>query len=439
MGRSTIIQVYGQEVYTDRGHPGVEAIVKTENGAKGKAVCTSGQSIGTHEIAFSFDPGGRFRGKGVQIAVENINKVIAPAIIGMDSSKQVEIDNALLSIMPDSKLKLGGNAIAAVSAAVLKAGASSLDIPLYQHIGGSGAMYLPVPGVMMANGSNRYGGGITTGGGKPTYSVMLYGFDSFHEASYNGWEIQQCWYDILKKYMKDFKPDFKGGVYIPQGFFNSDEKIWELLNEAIVRAGVEGKCGLQVDIASDTYFNKEDNKYYGLFSDKPKKIEDLFEIYHKMVDEYSFIIMEDPFNEDDFASTAQLTKELGIQIVGDDLFTTNVQRVREGAEKGAANTVLLKVNQIGTITESLEMVAFAYQNDFGVMPNSSRGEGNAIADYAVGINAGTIRERAVFPVGNRFLEIERELGKRARFWGIQGLKGSRFKKLRIEKDRDTLV
>jgi enolase len=428
MSRSTIVQVYAQEIYTDRIHPGVEAIIKTENGSIGRALCTSGISIGTHEVHFSFDPGTRFRGKGVQGAVKNVNTVIADKIKGMDASNQLAIDNALLSIMPNAKENLGGNAIAAVSAAVLKAGAASLDIPLYQHIGGSGAMYMPVPGVMIANGSNRYGGGITPGGGKPTYSIMLYGFNSFHEASYAGWEIQQTWYDLLRKYMKDFKPNFKGEVYIPQGIFSSDEKIWELMNEAIVKAGFSGKCGLQVDIATDTYHDKKDNLYYGLFSEKPKSIEDLFEIYRNMVKQYNFMVFEDPFNEDDYENTARLTEELGIQIVGDDLFTTNPQRVRYGIERKAANTVLLKVNQVGTITESLEMVALAYHNGYGVMPNSSRGEGNDIADYAVGINAGTIRERAVYPVGNRFLEIERELGLRARFWGLEGFKGSRFKK-----------
>jgi enolase len=183
-----------------------------------------------------------------------------------------------------------------------------------------------------------------------------------------------------------------------------------------------------VDIATDTYHDKRDDKYYGLFSEEPKTIDDLFKIYHKMVEEYNFVIFEDPFNEDDYKDTARLTQELGIQIVGDDLFTTNPDRVKYGIEQGAANAVLLKVNQVGTITESLEMVALAYHNGYGVMPNSSRGEGNDIADYAVGINAGTIRERAVYPVGNRFLEIERELGSRARFWGLEGLKGARFRK-----------
>lgn len=429
MSRTTIVSVYAQEVYTDRHHPGVEAIVKTEDGSVGRAMCTSGVSVGTHEVPFSFDPSGRFRGMGVQVAVDSVNKVIAPVLRGMDASRQIDIDNAMLAIAPDAKKKLGGNAVAAVSAAVLKAGAEALDIPLYQHIGGAGAMYMPVPGVLVAHGSNRYGGGITSGGGKPTYSIMLYGFKKFSEASYAGWEIQKTFLDLIRKRMPDAQQGDKGQVHIPPGILKDDEELWALMNETIVKAGFAGKCGLQVDIATDTYCDKKEGKYYGLFSDVPKTVDDLFKVYDKMVNQYNFIIMEDPFNEDDYENTAALTKELGIQIVGDDLFTTNPERVRQGIAAGAGNTVLLKVNQIGTITESLEMVALAYKFGYGVMPNSSRGEGNAIADYAVGINAGTIRERACYPVGNRFLEIERELGSRAIFLGLEGLKGSRFQNM----------
>jgi enolase len=428
MSRTTITSVRAQEVYTDRGHPGVEAIVRTECGAQGRAVCTSGISIGSHEVAFSFDDSARFFGKGVRGAVENVNKIIGPAIMGMNAAGQLDIDTRLLAIVPDAKHKLGGNAIAAVSAAVLKAGAAALDIPLYQHIGGSGAMTLPVPGILVAGGSQRYGGGITNGGGKPSYSIMLYGFGSFSEASYAGWELQQKWVEMMAKRMPDPHPNEKGQITIPAGVFRSDEELWALMNETIIKGGYEGKCGLQLDVATDTYHNKKDNLYYGIFSDVPKTVDDLFKTYEKMVNEYNFVVIEDPFNEDDYDNTARLTKATGIQIVGDDLFTTNPERVKVGIQRGAANTVLLKVNQVGTISESLEMVALAYHNGYGVMPNSSRGEGNDIADYSVGINAATIRERACYPVGNRFLEIERELGPRARFLGIDAFKGWRFRK-----------
>ena len=422
--KSTIKSIYAQQIYTRRGHPGVEAIVTTENGAVGRATCTSGVSIGTHEIAFQFDTTGKFRGKGVMNAVENVNKVIAPALIGLNAADQLAVDAAMLAIMPDAKLKLGGNATAAVSAAVLKAGAKSLDIPLYQHLGGANAMYLPVPGVSVMLGCDRYGGGVTTPGGKPSYTIMCYGFKTFSEASYAGWEISALWRETLsKKFGIAIGAD--GHVLLGAGFVKSDEELWSLMAEVIAKAGYENKAGIQVDVATDTYHNKEDDKYYGLFDSTPRTKDDLMKMYHYMVENYPFVIIEDPFNEDDYDTTAELTKSIGIQITGDDLFTTNPERVAHGISKGAANTVLLKVNQVGTIAESLEMIHYAYKFGYAVMPCESRGEGAAIADYCVGINAGSVRESAIGDAGNRFLEIERELGPRAKFLGPQGLMGAK--------------
>ena len=425
MAGTTIKAVRARQVYALRGFPGVEAIVTTENGAEGRAICTSGISIGTHEIQFSFDGGNKFRGKGVQGAADNVNKVIAPALIGVDAADQLAVDNAMLSIMPDAKIKLGGNATAAVSAAALKAGAAALGIPLYQHIGGANAMFLPVPGVGMTAGHERYGGGITTPGTKPSMSVMCFGFNTFADASYACWEIHTRWAEKMKKLFGGI-PNSRDFVEIPAGLYKNDEAIWEDMTKTIIEAGYEGKAGFQMDVATDTYHNKEDDKYYGLFDNNPKTKDDLYKFYLYLAETYPFVILEDPFNEDDYETTAALTKEIGIQIVGDDLFTTNPERVAYGVSKGAANTVLLKVNQVGSITESLEMIQYAYKHDYAVMPCSSRGEGDAIADYCVGINAGSVRESAIGESGNRFLAIEAELGSRAKFIGKKGLKGSRF-------------
>ncbi len=427
MSATTITKVYAHQVYTNRGNPGVEAIVITENGALGRAMCTSGISIGTHEIEFQFDGGAKFRGKGVMRAVNNVSNIIAPAIIGMDASDQQAIDAAILGIMPDAKEHIGGNATAAVSAACLKAGAQALGIPLYRHIGGASAMYLPVPGVAMAAGDARYGGGITTPGGKPTMSVMCFGFDKFADASYACWDIHTRWAEKMKKLFGGI-PNIRDFISIPEGVFNSDLEIWELMCDTIREAGYEGKAGFQMDVATDTYHNKEDDKYYGLFDRTPKTKDQLMDFYKRIVSDYPFVIIEDPFNEDDYETTAIATKELGIQIVGDDLFTTNPKRVSYGISKGAANAVLLKVNQVGTISEALEMIQYAYKFGYAVMPSDSRGEGESIADYAVGINAGSIRESGIGPRGNRFLEIEEELGERAHFIGARGLKGERNQK-----------
>ena len=424
MSGTIIRSVRARQVYTNRGMPGVEAVVTTENGATGVAMCTSGVSVGSHEVAFTYDGGEKFRGKGVLGAVRNVNEVIAPALAGLDAANQSEVDRAMLGIVPDAKIRLGGNAVAAVSAAVLKAGAEALGIPLYRHIGGASAMYLPVPGVGMVAGDRRYGGGITTPGGKPTMSVMCFGFDTFSDASYACWDIQARWAEKMKKRFGG-TPSLRDFIVIPEGVFKSDEEIWEEMAKTVAEAGCEGRAGFQMDVATDTYFNREDGKYYGLFNGKPKTKDELYQFYLHIAKEFPFVIIEDPFNEDDYETTAALTKEIGIQIVGDDLFTTNPERVAHGIAVGAANTVLLKVNQVGTISEALEMIQYACKFGYAVMPSDSRGEGAAIADYAVGINAGSVRECGMGPRANRFLEIEAELGAGARFIGARGLKGFR--------------
>ena len=419
---TAIQSVVARQVYTNRGKPGVEAIVTTENGAVGRGMCTSGISMGTHEVEFAFDGGKMFGGKGVQNAVDHVDRIIAPAIIGMDAANQQAVDRAMLDLEPDAKTKLGGNATAAVSAAVLKAGANALGIPLYRHIGGAGAMYLPVPGVAMVAGHERYGGGITTPGGKPTMSIACYGFKTFSEASYACWEVHTRWAEKMRKKFGG-APNIRDFVVIPEGVYNCDREIWEDMLKTVIEAGYEGKIGFQMDVATDTYHNKEDGKYYGLFDKTPKTKEQLYDFYMQIIRDYPFVIIEDPFNEDDYDTTAALTRESGIQIVGDDLFTTNPKRVAYGISKGAANAILLKVNQIGTITEALEMIQYAYKFGYAVMPSDSRGEGAAIADYAVGINAGSVRESGIGDRGNRFLEIEAELGSSAKFIGARGLKG----------------
>lgn len=433
MNGTAIKSIKAHQVYTNRGNVGVEAIVTTENGAVGRAMCTSGISVGTHEVEFQFDGGTKFRGKGVTRAAERINNEIAPKMIGVDASNQLEADRILLSLAPNAKAAFGGNAVAAVSAAILKAGAASLGIPLYRHIGGANAMYLPVPGVAMAAGDERYGGGITTPGGKPTMSIMAYGFNTFADASYACWEIHTRWAEKMKKKFGGL-PNIRDFISIPAGIYGCDREIWEDMLKTIREAGYDGRIGFQMDVATDTYHNKEDGKYYGLFDRTPKTKEQLYDFYMQIIRDYPFVIIEDPFNEDDYDTTAALTKESGIQIVGDDLFTTNPERVAYGISKGAANAVLLKVNQVGTISEALEMIQYAYKFGYAVMPSDSRGEGESIADYAVGINAGSIRESAIGPRGNRFLEIEEELGANAKFIGARGLKGFR-NQLRAEQQK----
>ena len=424
---TAIVQVRAREVFSGRGHPGVEATVVAESGAKGVAVCTAGLSVGQHEVEFAYDGGTRWRGKGVLRAVNAVNEVIAPALQGLDSSNQNLVDGVLLTIGgPNAKSRLGGNATAAVSAAVLKAGAEALGIPLYQHIGGANATVLPVPGVDALNGADRYGGG-QRAGDKPSHEFVCYGFDTFAEAAYAGWDVAQEWRDAVRKRF-GVRGNFGAQIFLQPGQVKEDRELWGLMAEVIARRGYEGRIGLQIDVAAGTFFErgkgeKDTGKYVGLFSAVDKSRDDMLDYYSRMVRDFPFVILEDPLDEDDYEGHAILTREVGIQIVGDDLFTTNPERVAQGIRMGAANCVLLKVNQIGTISEAFDMVKLAYRRGYGVQPCASRGEGEAIVDYTVGLMCGTVRGGAIGPAANRFIEIETELGSRGKFLGKSGFSG----------------
>jgi enolase len=421
---SLIKSVTAREVFSDRGHPGIEAVVTTEDGSRGVAMATAGLSIGKHEVQFAYDGGKRWRGLGVLKAVGNVHDIIAPALHGMDATLQREIDGVLIELDgTENKTKLGGNATASISAAALKAGAASLGIPLYQHIGGVNACVLPVPCAGAFSGSGRYGGGPSgaTTGDKPSHSFVCYGFDNFSEASYAGWEISQELREVLGRRF-DVGSQVSGYSGIPPGVVSHDRELWSAMAEAIEKAGYGGKAGIQIDVAAGTYYDENRDVFTGLFSQGDKTKEELIDLYRDMVSTYPVVILEDPLGEEDYEGHAVLTRELGIEIVGDDLFTTNPRRLQQGIEVGGANAMLLKVNQVGTISEAFDAVQMAYRAGYGVMPCRSRGEGDAMADYVVGLGTGHTREGAIGPMANRFLEIEAELGDRAEFLGKDGLK-----------------
>jgi enolase len=430
MEKGTLIKsVRARQIFSDRGHPGVEAKVVTENGAVGVAVATAGISIGEHETQFVYDNDPkRYNGKGVLKAAANVNDIIGPKIKGLDATNQREIDQIMLDLDGTQlKTKLGGNATAAVSAAVLKAAAAALNIPLYQHIGGVNACLMPTPDISMMHGSERYGGSVARSGGKPSYEFVSYGFKTFSDALYACYEAKVAFDRLMKRKFK-ISQSAQGATNIGPGVVEHDEELWQVGVQAIEESGNKGKMGFQVDVAATTYYNKEKNVYEGIFSKEPKTKADLIKLYQKMERDYPFVILEDPLHENDYAGHAEVVKALGIQVVGDDLFTTNVKRLAQGLAMGSANTMLLKVNQIGTISEALDSVNMAYKAGWGVMPCSSRGEGDDIADYTVGINAGTIRGGGVLgSAGNRLLDIEEELGSRAMFMGRAALKGVKNK------------
>ena len=420
---SVIASVRAREVFSDRGHPGIEAIVTTRNGARGTAIATAGLSIGKHEVQFAYDGGSRWAGRGVQKAVSNVQETIAPALEGMDATKQREIDGVMIDLDgTPNKVNLGGNATAAVSAAVLKAGASSLGIPLYQHIGGVNACILPVPCAGGFGGSGRYGGGPpgSNTGDKPSHSFPCYGFDSFSEAAYAGWEVARSFRRILTERF-DVGSSVSGYSGIRPGVVSHDRELWDAMAEAIEASGYAGRVGIQIDVAAGTYYDEERQVFTGLFSEGSKTKEELIDLYKEMVASYRLVVLEDPLGEEDYAGHAVLTRELGIEIVGDDLFTTNPRRLQQGIDVGGGNTMLLKVNQVGTISEAFDAVQIAYRAGYGVMPCSSRGEGVAMADYVVGLSCGQTRGGSAGATANRYLEIEAELGGRAQFLGKDGL------------------
>lgn len=421
-----IKKIHAIQAYTRRHVLGILATVETEGGAIGKALCGSGVSIGSHEVHFEYDGGSRWGGNGCTKAVNNVNTIINDVLCGMDVTDQYAIDQAMLNIGGDGRLSVGGNAIAAVSAACLKAGAAALGIPLYRYIGGENAFMLPVPGAPAFIGGTRWGGGVHPSGNKPSAAFQCFDFSTFSEASYAGWEVYQLWKEEMEKrgipesdafFFKILEGKFKG----------SDEGIFELMAECIHRAGYDDRVGIQIDFAADTYYDRESKLYKGLLFERPRNRDEQMDYYVKLIRTYPFVSIEDPFYEDDYESHALLTSMVDIQVVGDDLYTTMKERVEQGVKAKSTNVMLLKVNQVGSISEALDAARHAHNCGLGVMPCESRGEDEDIADYCVGINAESVREMAVLnKAANRFLEIEQELGGKARFWGKRGLKGDRF-------------
>ncbi len=265
---STITAVTARQIFSDRGHPGVECTVTTQNGAKGSAVVTAGVSVGVHEVQFAYDGGTMWKGRGVLKAVDNVINVIGPKLIGMDASQQQVVDDVIIRLDgTPTKERLGGNATGSVSAAVLQAGAASLGIPLYQHIGGVNAVVLPVPGVISVIGSRRYGSGDKSGG-KPSYSFISYGFNSFSDAAYAAWETHKEFATLMRKKLGVDSHQYF--VLVQPGVVKHDRELWDIMVEAIDNAGYTGRVGLQVDVAAGTYYDKTKDRFVGIFSAEEK-------------------------------------------------------------------------------------------------------------------------------------------------------------------------
>ena len=414
--------VQGREILDSRGNPTVEVDVTLSNGLVGRAAAPSGASTGAHEAWELRDSNKkRYGGKGVQKAVENINTHIAKAIVGHDVSDQTGLDHLMCELdgTPNKK-KLGANAMIATSLAIAKAAASAAGVPLYRSLGGSRARVLPVPLLNVLNG----GAHATNTLDIQEFMIVPVGATSFREGLRMGAEVFAALKNILESKGLTTAVGDEGGV-APD--LRSDEQAFDILLEAITRAGYQPgrQISLALDVAATELY--EDGKYVFHKSGGTKRTAaQLVKRYEKWVGQYPLVSIEDGLAEDDWEGWKILTEALGasIQLVGDDLFVTNPERLARGIKEGVGNAVLVKVNQIGTLTETLETVKMASKNGYAsvISHRSGETEDATIADLAVGLNAGQIKTGSVSrgertAKYNQLLRIEEQLGKRAEYPG----------------------
>jgi enolase len=419
---SEIIDIYAREILDSRGNPTVEVEVALETGVLGRAAVPSGASTGEREALELRDGDkGRYLGKGVLKAVEHVNEVIAPELVGWEASDQIGIDRKLLELDgTDFKSKLGANALLGVSMACAKAAAEDAGLPLYQYIGGANAKELPLPMMNILNGGEHADNNVDI----QEFMIMPAGADSFKEALRMGAEI----FHALKKVLKD--KGYNTAVGDEGGFapdLKSNEEALQVIMEAVKAAGY--KPGedvlLALDVAASEIYN--DGKYNFANEAQPlKTAEETVAFYEDLVARYPIISIEDGLAENDWDGWKLMTEKLGdkIQIVGDDLFVTNTRILKEGIEKGIANAILIKVNQIGTLTETLEAIEMAKRAGYTsvVSHRSGETEDTTIADLAVATNAGQIKTGSLCRTDrvckyNQLLRIEDELDETAVFAG----------------------
>ena len=408
-----ITGIVAREILDSRGNPTIEVDVYTPV-AMGRAAVPSGASTGIHEALELRDGGKRYHGKGVKRAVENVNKIIAPELLGMDVTLQRDIDMFMLELDgSENKSNLGANAILGVSLAVAKAAANTLGMPLYRYLGGANAYVLPVPMSNVINGGAHAGNDLDF----QEFMIMPVGAKSFREAI----QMVSETYHTLKKILMDKYGKLAVNVGDEGGFAPPMKEVTEPL-DALVKAIEETgyKAGDEIafalDVASSEFYEKEKNVY--VVGGKEYTREGLIDLYKDLVSTYPIASIEDPVQEEDFEGFAMVTKELGkkIQLVGDDIFVTNVTRLKKGIEMGAGNALLLKVNQIGTLSEAIDAAYLAFRAGYGVVVSHRSGEteDSTIADIAVALNAGQIKTGAPARSDrnakyNQLLRIEEEL------------------------------
>jgi len=422
---STVIQqVTAREIFAQRGLLSLEVTVVAEDGSRGVSTPEAGVSTGKHEAAFLLDGGERYNGVGVRKAAASINEEIGPALKGMDVTNQGEIDRLMIELDgTPNKARLGANAIVGVSLAALKAAAASNDVPLYRYIGGANACTVPIP-IIGVGTAGRYRDPGNSRWFKPSYEFCAFGAGSYVDATYWSWQCTQEMKRLLKaRYPDHYFPGYHGGSLA--GVLAHDRELLAAMTESIVRCGHEGKMGIYFDCAADCYYEQDIDRYVGLFSPGEKTRDEVIVLLKDFAASYPIVSLEDPLHEDDFEGHALATQELGIEVVGDDLFTTSLERLRQGIEMGAANSMVLKISQVGTVSEALATCREALSHGYNVHPCGSRGDQDSIGDFAVGLNAGQVRAGS----HNRLLMIEEELGQSAAWLGKAAYKGWRHRQI----------
>ncbi|MBU5294498.1 phosphopyruvate hydratase [Anaerosalibacter bizertensis] len=419
-----ITDVYAREVLDSRGNPTVEVEVWTETDAFGRALVPSGASTGAFEAVELRDGDkDRYLGKGVMKAVDNVNSIIAPEIIGMNVLDQVGIDQVLIELDgTDNKGKLGANAILGVSLAVARAAANELGLPLYQYIGGVNGKVLPVPMMNILNGGEHADNNVDI----QEFMIMPVGANSFREALQMGAEVFHSLKAVLKDKGLNTAVGDEGG-FAPN--LTSNEEALKTIVEAIEKAGYKPgeDVRLALDVAATEIYDEEKKMYILAGEGKEYTVEELVNYYEEMVNKYPIISIEDGLAEEDWEGWKLMTERLGdkIQIVGDDLFVTNTERLEKGIELGVSNSVLVKLNQIGTLTETLNTIEMAKVHGYTAVVSHRSGEteDTTIADLVVGTNAGQIKTGAPSRTDrvakyNQLLRIEDMLGDISEYRGI---------------------
>ena len=422
---SVIELVYAREVLDSRGNPTVEVEVALESGAVGRAIVPSGASTGAFEAVELRDGDkGRYIGKGVEKAVANVNEIIAPELEGMDAFDQPAIDALMIELDgTHNKGKLGANAILGVSMAVARAAAEELGLPLFQYIGGVNAKQLPVPMMNILNGGEHADNSVDV----QEFMILPVGAKSFREGLRMGAEV----FHSLKKVLSE--RGLACGVGDEGGFapnLGSNREALELIVEAIEKAGYKpgDDVRLGLDVAATEMYDKETKLYDLKHEGKKLTAEQMVDLYEEWVNNFPIVTIEDGLDEEDWDGWKVLTERLGkkVQLVGDDLFVTNTERLERGIEAGVANSILIKVNQIGTITETLDAIEMAKRAGYTAVISHRSGEteDTTIADLAVAVNAGQIKTGAPSRTDrvakyNQLLRIEEMVGEQARYCGLK--------------------